>query len=268
AYHRWGAHGKVRQLDRLYAHLRDVQQASALGTIASRMDNLDLATVIKVSETIASEIVLEKLISAVMRAALEHAGAERGLLILAREGGYRIEAEAKTRGDAVEVTLHQAEVGVADLPTSVFQYVVRSRESVLLHNAVDHEQFGRDEYVRAQRSRSLLCMPLLKQTALVGLLYLENNLSTDVFTPARISVLELLASAAAVSLENSRLYGDLQEREARMRRLFDSNIIGLFIAALDGQITGANDAFLRIVGYERADLSSGLLRWPELTPPD
>ena len=268
AYHRWGAHGKVRQLDRLYAHLRDVQQATALGTIASRMDNLDLATVIKVSETIASEIVLEKLISAVMRAALEHAGAERGLLILAREGGYRIEAEAKTRGDAVEVTLHQAEVGVADLPTSVFQYVVRSRESVLLHNAVDHEQFGRDEYVRAQRSRSLLCMPLLKQTALVGLLYLENNLSTDVFTPARISVLELLASAAAVSLENSRLYGDLQEREARMRRLFDSNIIGVFIAALDGQITGANDAFLRIVGYERADLSSGLLRWPELTPPD
>jgi GAF domain-containing protein len=86
------------------------------------------------------------------------------------------------------------------------------------------------------------------------LLYLENNLTPYVFTPARISVLELLASQAAISLENARLYNDLLEREARIRRLVDANIIGIFIWDLDGRIIDANEAFLRLVGYDHDDL--------------
>ena len=101
---------------------------------------------------------------------------------------------------------------------------------------------------------------------LIGVLYLENNLTPHVFTPARMAVLKLLASQAAISLENTRLYGDLQEREARIRRLVDSNIIGIFIWDLDGRIIDANEAFLRIVGYDRDDLISGRLRWRDLTP--
>jgi PAS domain S-box-containing protein len=97
-------------------------------------------------------------------------------------------------------------------------------------------------------------------------LYLENNLASRVFTPARISVLELLASQAAISLENARLYNDLQEREARIRRLVDSNIIGILIWDFQGRIIEANQAFLDMVGYAREDLVSGRLRWPELTP--
>jgi PAS domain S-box-containing protein len=97
-------------------------------------------------------------------------------------------------------------------------------------------------------------------------LYLENNLASHVFTPARISVLELLASQAAISLENARLYSDLQEREARIRRLVDSNIIGIVIWNFQGRIIEANEAFLDIVGYAREDLVSGRLRWRELTP--
>jgi PAS domain S-box-containing protein len=97
-------------------------------------------------------------------------------------------------------------------------------------------------------------------------LYLENNLASHVFTPARISVLELLASQAAISLENARLYNDLQEREARIRRLVDSNIIGIMMWNLDGRILDANEAFLHMVGYSRDDLVSGSLRWTALTP--
>ena len=90
----------------------------------------------------------------------------------------------------------------------------------------------------------MLCLPLLKQTRLLGVLYLENRLTPHAFTPARMAVLKLLASGAAMSLENTRLYSDLQEREARVRRLVDSNIVGVLIWSFDGRILEANDAFL------------------------
>ena len=121
----------------------------------------------------------------------------------------------------------------------------------------------------AQRqARSILCLPLINQAKLIGVLYLENNLAPRVFAPARIAVLKLLASQAAISLENTRLYRDLAEREAKIRRLVDANIIGIFIWDLEGRILEANDAFLRMVGYDREDLVSGRVRWTDLTPPE
>jgi PAS domain S-box-containing protein len=104
----------------------------------------------------------------------------------------------------------------------------------------------------------------VKQAKLIGALYLENNLASHVFTPARISVLEVLASQAAISLENARLYNDLREREARIRRLVDANIVGIVIWDFQGRIIETNQAFLDIVGYAREDIAS--LRWTELTP--
>ena len=123
-----------------------------------------------------------------------------------------------------------------------------------------------DEYILQRGTRSMLCLPLLKQTRLLGVLYLENNLAAGVFNAARMTVLKLLASAAAVSLENIRLYSDLREREARVRRLVESNLIGIFIWNADGLIIDANDAFLKIVGHDRQDLLAGRLNWRELTP--
>jgi PAS domain S-box-containing protein len=119
-----------------------------------------------------------------------------------------------------------------------------------------------------KRVRSLLCLPLLKQADLIGVLYLENSLASHVFTPARIAVLKLLASQAAIALENARLYRDVAERETRIRRLVDSNIIGIFIWDFDGRVLEANDEFLRMVNYDREDLVSGRIRWADLTPPD
>jgi PAS domain S-box-containing protein len=137
---------------------------------------------------------------------------------------------------------------------------------VILDDALAQNPFSADEYVCEKHARSILCVPLVKQAKLIGVLYLENNLASHVFTPARISVLELLASQAAISLENARLYNDLGEREARIRRLPDSNIIGILIWDFQGRIIEANQAFLDIVGYAREDLVSGRLRWRELTP--
>src|SRR4029077_9940393 len=107
---------------------------------------------------------------------------------------------------------------------------------------------------------------LINQAKLIGLLYLENNLATHVFTPTRIAVLKLLASQTAISLENTRLYRDLAEREAKIRRLVDANIMGIFIWNLQGGIIEANEAFLQMVQYSREDLTSGNVRWTDLTP--
>jgi len=266
-YLRWGADGKVRQLEKLYPHLKvDKSIQDSTATILTPVEQLDLATVIRVSEAVSGEIVFEKLINTLMSSAIEHAGADRGLLILARGDKYQIEAEATTNGDSVNVVLKQARVSAADLPETVFHYVLRTKESVLLHDASSQISFSADGYIRDHHSRSVLCLPILKQTRLIGILYLENNLTTAAFTPARMVVLTLLASQAAISIENATLYRELAEREARIRRLVDSNIIGIFVWDLDGRIIDANEAFLRIVGYGRDDLISGRLCWRDLTP--
>jgi PAS domain S-box-containing protein len=145
---------------------------------------------------------------------------------------------------------------------------MRTRESVILDDAATQSAFAADPYFGQRQARSILCLPLINQAKLIGVLYLENNLAPRVFAPARIAVLKLLASQAAISLENTRLYGDLEQREAKIRRLVDANIIGIVIFELEGQILEANDAFLRMVGYDREDLASGRLRWTELTPPE
>jgi len=114
----------------------------------------------------------------------------------------------------------------------------------------------------------VLCLPILKQARLLGMLYLENHLTPNAFTPARMAILKLLASEAASSIENARLYRDLAEREARIRRLVDANIIGIIIWNEEGQILDANTEFLRIVGYDQHDLLSGRVSWADMTPPE
>ena len=142
-YLHWGADGKVRQLEQLYPHLRAEGKAPIEQPRCSTpVDQLDLATVIKVSEAVSGEIVLEKLIDTLMRTAIEHAGAERGLLILPRGDEYRIEAEATIGSNEVKVELRQASVTAADLPESVLRYVLRTKESVLLHDASGQNPFS------------------------------------------------------------------------------------------------------------------------------
>jgi PAS domain S-box-containing protein len=264
---RWGAIGKVQQLDRRYPRPRERTAAPLrTGTIDTLIEKLDVASVVKASQAVSGEIELGKLIETLLRIAIEHAGAERGLLILFRGDEARIAAEATT--GCGQVTLRETAVSSAELPVSVLQYVIRTQKIVILDDGSVQNPFSADEYIRHKHARSALCLPLVKQGRLIGVLYLENNLASHVFTPARNSVLELLASQAAVSLENARLYNDLQEREAKVRRLVDSNIIGIVIGDMQGRIIEANQAFLDIVGYTRQDLVSGRLRWTELTPAD
>ena len=214
-YDRWGAHGKVKQLDELYPRLHQEHlPPSTTATIGAQVSQLDVETVVKASQALSSEIVLNKLIEKLMRIAVEHAGAERGLLILLRGDEPRIEAEALSGHSEVEVNVRQTILSPLDLPKSAIQYAIRTGERVVLDDASVRNPYSEDVYVQQKRPRSVLCLPIVKQTKPIGALYLENNLTPRAFTSDRVSVLELLASQAAISLENANLYAGLKRSEA------------------------------------------------------
>jgi predicted ATPase/signal transduction histidine kinase/GAF domain-containing protein len=230
SYLRWGAAGKVRQLEQSYPYLREESAPLRLTTtMEAPLAQFDLATVTKIYQAVSGEIVLEKLIGTLMVIAVEHAGAERGLLVLPQGDEQQIEAEARTGRDAVTVRLLGVPATPSELPDSILQYVIRTQDSVILDDASAQNTFSEDPYIRQQHARSVLCLPLIKQVKLIGTLYLENNLASHVFTPDRISVLRLLSSQAAISIENARLYAELinenrdrQQAEDRLRRSEES----------------------------------------------
>jgi PAS domain S-box-containing protein len=218
-YLRWGALGKVRQLEQRHPWLREDYAPSVLSaTIDAPVAQLDVGTVVKASQAVSSEIELGRLIETLMRISVEHAGAERALLILFAGNEPRVAAEAMTCDGNIEVVLRNSTVTPTELSESVLHTAVRTRESVILDDASARIPFSADEYVRRKRSRSVLCVPLVKQAKLVGALYLENNLTPSAFTSAKLAVLKLLASQAAISLENVRLYDELRTENSERRR--------------------------------------------------
>ena len=231
------------------------------------IEQFDLDTAIKLSQAVSGEIVREKVIDALMRTAVEHAGAQRVLLILTPGVDQRIEAEAKAGkspgSESVTVDLRQRSVTAADLPGSLFHHVVRTQESVSLGDASAQNPFSSDDYIRQNHARSVLCLPLVKQAILIGVLYLENNRIPHVFTPARVGVLKLLVSQAAIALENAKLFSDLQRSEAAIRasekslRLMVDTIPG-FVCTLspEGEVELLNRQVLDYFGKTLEDLKN------------
>ena len=223
-----------------------------ISTIGAPVEHLDLATVVKVSQAVSGEIVLEKLIETLLRTAIEQASAERGLLILAHGGELSIRAEANTSGTSVMVCLRDTPVSAAELPESVIRYVARTQESVIIEDASAQNPFSADEYFHEKRARSVLCLPLLKQRALIALLYLENNLAARIFTPARLTVLNVLASQAAMSLENSLLYRDLAKSEDYLAEAQSLSHTGSFGWVVSTEQIFWSDETFRIFEYDTA----------------
>jgi predicted ATPase/C4-dicarboxylate-specific signal transduction histidine kinase len=220
-YVSWGALGKVQQLDRRYQTFEQRVLVHPNSLMAAPSERLDLGAVTKALQAVSGQILLGKLIETLMVIAIEHAGAERGLLILPRRQDYQIEAEAKTDRDRVEVHLQQREMRPSEVPESLLRYVIRTQQSVILGDASAENLFSEDEYIRQTDPRSVLCLPLVKQGKLMGVLYLENRLAPHVFTPDRLAVLDLLASQAAISLENARLYAEVERENLERQRVED-----------------------------------------------
>jgi len=225
---------------------------------------LDLATVISVSQAVSGEIVLDKLIDRLMRAAIEHAGADRGVLILPAGEDLQIDAEARTSGDDVIVKPGTAGASGADVPASLVRYVMRTHEIAVVDDASAANPFFDDPYIALRRVRSLLCLPLINQGKLIRVLYLENSLTPHVFAAGQLTTLKVLVSQAAVALENARLYHDLESREAEIRllrdRLYRENL------ALRDEVDRTS-MFEEIVGSSNA-LKAVLSRIAKVAPTD
>jgi PAS domain S-box-containing protein len=271
-YLSWGALGKVQQLDQLYPAGETQTSLRPTATIGTSIEQLDLETVMKASHAISGEIVLTKLIETLMVIVLELAGAERGLLILPDGREHRIEAEGRTSRDKVEVYFRQALVTSSELPLSLLRYVIRTQESVILADASTQNTFSDDGYLRQKSPRSVLCLPLVKQRKLVGVLYFENNLAPGVFTAGRLAMLELIASQAAISLDHARLYADLRranveleaeindrkqaeerlrESEQRLEDILDNTTSVVFVKDLDLRYLLVNREYERLYQVQR-----------------
>ncbi|MEI2582034.1 AAA family ATPase [Scytonema sp. PRP1] len=224
-YSRWGAKAKVQALELEYPQflmdINDRKENQSINTTESTASTnpqaLDIVTVTKASQILASEIKLDQLLAKLMKTVIENGGAQKGFLILEKEHKWVIEAEGTVDSD--DVTLVRSlpidsvdgDTQTPILPVGIINYVVRTQENVVLNNATEEEQFIRDRYIVATQPKSILCTPLLHQSKLSGILYLENNLTTDAFTSDRIEVLRILSAQAAISIENARLYGQLED---------------------------------------------------------
>lgn len=261
AFQDWGAQAKVRHLEEIYARyviqpdrVASQVQSSTISTTTSDPENtlaLDFSSVLKATQALSSEIVLNKLLASLLELVIENAGAERGWLL--REQAEAWTSEAQGSRGMVEV-LPESSVNPQNLPVSIFSYVARTHENIVLDDAAQSWQFGRDPYILVNKPKSALCMPLLNQGKLTGLLYLENNLTTNAFTPERLEVIRLLSAQAAISIDNARLYSDLERNEEKYRTLFEDSRDAIFLMTTDGRILDINQATLDLFGYRHEEM--------------
>jgi len=231
-YLRWGAIAKVKDLDARYSQLLHKKSEIATTETIAKTTNfstttgnssssaLDFSTVMKASQSIASEIVLDKLLASLMKILLENAGATNGFLILHKDGNLLIEASSTVDSKDVAVLQSLPVDASNNLPITVINYVERTRSDVVLSDAAREGGFTNDPYILSNKLKSVLCTPIVNQGHLIAILYLENNLADGAFTPDRLEVLRMLSSQAAISLENALLYANLEQKvQERTREL-------------------------------------------------
>ena len=226
-YIHWGATAKVKHLESEYPmSLPPASAAKSSGyqtitrtnyrTFSSHSSLLDLTTVVKASQALASEIVLDKLLEKLMKMVIENAGAQKGFLLMPKEGKLLIKAAAAVESSDVAVEQCPRVSPAEVLPITVINYVEKTHSDVVLSQAAREGLFTDDPYIKKQQVKSALCTPILNQSKLVGLLYLENNLTTEAFSPTRLEVLKILSSQAAISLENAVLVANLSEAKEQL----------------------------------------------------
>jgi len=260
-YLRWGATSKTSQLLEDYADLMGEDDFESLlpqrspGALESfsagiEPSGLDMATIMKATQAISSELVLDKLLVILMQHCIENAGAEKGTLLLMVDDEPRVAAQSGVEAGEQTfkpfIPLEQWQ----DISSAIISYTVRSQEPVVLNNAVQRGMFTQDPYILESKPRSVLCFPILHKSILTGLLYLENSLLAGVFTIERIEIIKILSSQMGISIENARYYEDRKKAEEEYRGIFANAVEGIYRTTSEGRFVDVNPAAAKIFGYE------------------
>ncbi len=235
-YLKWGAIAKVTQLEKNYSNLllnirkgdRLTFTSTSSSTSGTATETLDLDTVMKAAQAISKEIELSDLLKSMMHIVIENAGAQRGCLLLEKMGQWSIEAEGSIDREQVTV-LQSLPINNDILPTSIIQYTIRAKKPLTLDDATHADQFSSDPYIQYNQPKSILCLPLLNQGIVSGILYLENNLATNVFTQNRLELLNLLSGELITAIDNARLYSHLKE----LNKAYESFVPKEFLSLLE-----------------------------------
>ena len=271
AWQRWGAVAKARQLQAAHPGLFEIEDPVPN---TRRMQSLDAQAVLRISTALASEIVPARLVETLLRTALENAGAELGTLVLLRHDTWQVRAQARVADGAITLSQAGAAFDAGTLPVSIVQAVARTQQHIVVDDARESTSFAQDDYIRRQRPRSILCVPLMRHATLIGALYLENNLASHVFTPAKAEVLEVIASQAAFALENARLYEELidqNHQRAHAEEQLRSTLTELERATRLKAMGELVASIVHEVGQPIAAVdtsASAALRWLDRSPPD
>jgi predicted ATPase/signal transduction histidine kinase/tRNA A-37 threonylcarbamoyl transferase component Bud32 len=244
-YARWGADGKVAHIDQQQPQLLERRSLAATTSFTVGMDQLDLLSVVKASQAVSSELVLDQLVRTLVRVTLEQSGAQKGCLLLCDDTAVSVVATATLLAGVVQTALVPSTPIEAypQVPAALLQYVRLTKQYVILDDAAaDAGRFASDPYLRHKKPRSVLGLPILRRADVRGLLYLENNLMAGAFTPERLTALELVAAQSAISMENALLLSKEQAaraaaEEAEHRLAFLDKVSAILAQSLDFEDT-------------------------------
>ncbi|GIN72072.1 serine/threonine protein kinase [Bacillus sp. J14TS2] len=218
AFEKWGAPRKAGKLRETYYERFSEHHEELFDVNQSTTSYLDMTTILQAARTLSGEMVMEKLLAKLIKIVFINSGAQQGLLFLKRDDHLQLVAKGKADGEVVIVDGNLQE----DYPRAIFNYVEKSLEPIVLYDARKEERFGQDPYMKAHTPISVLCFPILHLGNLTGILYLENNTLAGAFSKDRIEILNVLASQAAVSLENAALYGSLEKKVRERTALLET----------------------------------------------